>query len=179
MIVAAGNDYLVGVKGNQPKLLAHLQTHANTTQPDSTFAEQDTSHGRRVHRQVDVFQHLPTLAPQWCQPRSGIRVRRYGWREGKAFEEEHFYLSSLALSAQDFAQGIRGHWSIENSLHWVKDVVLREDAAPYRQHNCATNWSVLRNMALNLCRSHGFASLTQAIRAWAHDLTSLLALFSE
>lgn len=179
LIRSSGNDYLVGVKANQPTLLNQLQCRASRGDPDSDFQELDTTRGRRVYRQVQVFHHLEGLHEQWLQPQSLIRVHRWGRREGQFFDEVHFYLSSLTLSAQAFADGIRGHWSIENSLHWVKDVVFREDSAPYCEHNCAINWSIVRNIALNLTRHHGFTSLTKAIRSFAHDFERLFFLVSE
>lgn len=177
MIVASGNDYLIGVKGNQPTLWGELKRQAQQDRPASTCEEVDTSHGRRVRRRVRVFDDVDSISSQWLGVQSLICVERQGWRDRKPFYEVHFYFSSLKGSAQELARGIRGHWSIENSLHWVKDGVFREDRAPYTDPNCATNWSIIRNIALNLIRINGFTSLTKAIRACAHDLERLFSFF--
>ena len=75
-----------------------------------------------------------------------------------------------------FAEGIRQHWGIENRLHWVKDVVFGEDAAPLSNYNAATNWSIIRNIAINLARLGGYDSLTKAERFLAHDIDKIFLL---
>jgi predicted transposase YbfD/YdcC len=62
--------------------------------------------------------------------------------------------------AAGFAQHIRQHWHMENRLHWVKDVVLKEDQAPLCDGHALTNFALVRTMALNLVRQHGFDSIT-------------------
>lgn len=73
-------------------------------------------------------------------------------------------------------EGIRQHWRIENRLHWVKDVIFSEDAAPFSNYNAATNWSIIRNIAINLARKGGYNSLTKAERFLAHDIDKLFLL---
>ena len=99
-----------------------------------------------------------------------------GKREGGTFATTSFYLTSLSLSALEAALGVRQHRDIENGLHWVRDVVFQEDAAPFALMTPALNWSVLRSITLNLFRSHGYHSLTSAIRLFGHDLLQLLSL---
>ena len=77
---------------------------------------------------------------------------------------------------QSPTNGIRQHWEIENRLHWVKDVTFGEDAAPLSNYNAATNWSIIRNIALNLARKGGYDSLTKAQRFLAHDIDKLFLL---
>jgi predicted transposase YbfD/YdcC len=86
------------------------------------------------------------------------------------------YISSLKTTAQEFARGIRGHWSIENCLHWVKDVVLNEDDSTIRLGNAPANLSVIRAIALNVLRRNGHTSITIAQRFLSHDIDKLLAL---
>ena len=85
--------------------------------------------------------------------------------------------SSLAAPAADFNRYIRRHWRIENRLHWVKDVVFQEDTLPLKHHNAASNWSLLRNIAINLARQHGYDSLTKAERFLSHNIPQLFSLF--
>lgn len=71
---------------------------------------------------------------------------------GKATTEVRYYLSSLPVQAQRFGQAVRTHWGIENSCHWVLDVVFREDDCRLRVGNAAENMSTLRRLAMNLLR---------------------------
>ena len=79
-----------------------------------------------------------------------IQVERIGIRSGKQYLQTNYYISSVLLKATTFAKGIRQHWGIENRLHWVKDVIAGVDAAPFTNSNTATNWSIIRNIAINL-----------------------------
>lgn len=105
-----------------------------------------------------------------------IQVERIGIREGKRFQQTNYYISSLATSAVEFAQGIREHWGIENCLHWVKDVIFGEDAAPFRNYNAATNWSFIRTIVINVARLGGYDSQTIAERFLGHDINKLFSL---
>ncbi|MBD2243566.1 transposase [Nostoc sp. FACHB-888] len=93
------------------------------------------------------------------------------------------YISSLICPAKEFALGIRGHWGIENCLHWVKDVVFKEDNSTIRMANAPANLSILRAIpsvsfanALNILRRNGHTSITIAQRFLSHDIDKLLAL---
>ncbi|MBP5976888.1 ISAs1 family transposase [Brasilonema sp. CT11] len=68
-------------------------------------------------------------------------------KKGEKYHEIVCYISSLICTAKDFALGIRGHWSIENCLHWVKDVVLKEDSSTIRLGNAPANLSIIRALS--------------------------------
>ena len=70
------------------------------------------------------------IDPAWVGLKRVICVEQQGRRGQKLRSERMFYISSLALSADEFAQRIRSHWHVENRLHWVKDVVMGEDKTP-------------------------------------------------
>lgn len=144
--------------------------------PHSQTVHLDTSHGRVVQRTTQVFAAPATLAVTWSKAESLVVVERQGRREGRTFATTSFYLTSLSLSAVEAALGVRQHRDIENGLHWVRDVIFQEDAAPFTLMAPALNWSILRSITLNLFRSHGYHSLTRAIRLCAHDLVQLLSL---
>ena len=115
-------------------------------------------HGRTTTRHTKIYPIPPQLLPLWAGAKHIIVVRRYGTRwEGKKsrrhlvnFDEVHYYLSSLDWSAWQFADAIRGHWLIENRLHWVKDVTLNEDNDIRRGGNAPANWAMVRQFLVSL-----------------------------
>ncbi len=70
--------------------------------------------------------------------------------DGKTIFETRYYISSLSNNAELFGQSVRGHWGIENSLHWILDVALNEDNCRIRKNNAPENFAVLRHIAVNL-----------------------------
>jgi predicted transposase YbfD/YdcC len=98
-----------------------------------------------------------------------VVVERWGIRQNQPFRQRQFYISSLATSAHGFAQIVQGHWSIENQLHWVKDVPLQEDAAPYKSKGAAANWSIVRTFFITFARRLGFDSISTAKRRLANQ----------
>ena len=79
-------------------------------------------------------------------------------------------------TAAEFAAGIRGHWGIENRLHWVKDVLFKGDTSRLLAGNAPANFSVIRATAINLIRRNGYDSITHYQRFFAHDIDKLLRL---
>lgn len=75
-----------------------------------------------------------------------------------------------------FAVGIRGHWGIENRLHYVKDVVFFEDSSPITNINAATNLSILTTIVINLLRYNGYCSMTKAIRQVGNSWGNLCSM---
>jgi len=176
LIIEGGNDYVVTVKGNQPRLLAQLKTIAEHQEPCNQFVDIEKTRGRTTCRIVKVFTELKNINLDWVGVQSLIQVERIGIRSGKKYLQTNHYISSLVSKANTFANGIRQHWGIENRLHWVKDVVFGEDAAPISNYNAATNWSIIRNIAINTVRMCGYDSLTKAERFLAHDIDKLFLL---
>jgi predicted transposase YbfD/YdcC len=170
---------LVTVKGNQPKLMQQFHDALAEQTPLSVAESLDTSHGRQVKRVVQVFAAPPAVAALWKQAQSLVVVERSGVREDHPFETTSFYLSSLPPNALELGLGIRAHRDIENGLHWVRDVVFKEDAAPFVDLRTALNWSLIRTIALNLFRANGYPSLTRAIRLLGNDLCGLLSLLTK
>lgn len=174
-IIERGNHYLIALKANQPKLLAHLQQAFEQTAPLSVDRQVERTRNRCTQRTVSVLAACHKIDPAWVALKRMIKVERSGVRGGKAYAQTSFYISSLSEEAADFASRIREHWHIENRLHWCKDVVLHEDTAPLCAGNALINMAILRTFALNLFRQHGFASLTSAIRQLAHDVRRLFS----
>lgn len=176
-IITSGNHYLIAVKGNQPKLLDYLKTQFEQTLPQDVVHHYERTRNRNVQRTTSVLDTVAGIDPQWVGVQRLIRVQRQGERANQRFEEVMFYISSLTLDATGFAHQVRHHWHIENRLHWVKDVVLKEDITPVCDGNAIPNFAIIRTTALNLFRLHGFDSITQAIRQVAHDIPRLFSFF--
>lgn len=171
-----GNDYVVAVKGNQPRLFNQLQTQAKHTAVFQRFVDVEKTRDRITCRIVQVFHDLSGIVLDWVGLQSLIQVERIGLRQGHLSQQTSYDISSLATSAITFAQGIRAHWGIENRLHWVKDVVFGEDKAPFRNFTAATNWSLIRNIVITIARQHGDDSLTKADRFLSHNIDQLFSL---
>lgn len=144
--------------------------------PEQTWSTHELSRNRLVTRQVRVYACADKLEPAWSGIRSAICLEQVGTRAGEPYHQRRWFSSSLRASAMRFAHLIRQHWQIENGLHWVKDVVLNEDGSPLRHPKAAINLSICRNFVINLLRLNGFNSITQALRAIAHDIPYLLLL---
>jgi predicted transposase YbfD/YdcC len=176
LLVAQGNDYLVCVKRNQPKLVQAFEEVLSHQLPLSQSESVDHSHGREVTRQVRVFAAPEQLKTTWAKAQSLVVVNRTGTRNHQPFATTSYYLSSLSLTALEFGLGIRQHRDIENGLHWVKDVIFQEDNAPFPELTPALNWSMIRSWTINLFRRNGYPSLTKAIRILGNNLLKLLSL---
>ena len=176
LIIEGGNNYVITVKGNQPRLLAQIKTLASHQKPCERAVDIEQIRGRTTCRIVNVFTDLNGIDLDWLGLRSLIQVERIGIRSGKKYLQTNYYISSLVSKATTFADGIRQHWGIENCLHWVKDVIFGEDVAPFSNYNAATNWSIIRNIVINLARKGGYNSLTKAERFLAHDIDKLFLL---
>jgi predicted transposase YbfD/YdcC len=163
-ILAAGGDYLLAVKDNQPTLHAEVSAafedalaHDFAGARHDSFATRESGHGRFEERVYTVLYDPGCLSTQgeWAGLRSVVRVfrrRREGDREST---EVAHYISSSAAAAAVLAGGIRSHWGIENGQHWVLDVVFDEDRCRTRQGHAAENLAWLRKMALSLFSQEG------------------------
>ena len=175
-IVKSENHYCIGLKGNQ-KTLLHAAQHLSQVEPPlSEFQEQDSTHGRTVHRTVRVFAAPASLSQHWCGLEAIVAVQRQGVREGHDFHRHSWFILSQVIPAEQAAALIRNHrGSIENKLHWVKDAVQGEDDSAIRAANPATLLALLRSWAISVFRNAGYDSITKAMRLFKHDLPKLLS----
>ena len=154
-----GADYVLALKGNHGQLytdvvqfFAALRDERTVNFQISQHREVDGEHGRietRRYWQVNVPGHLRGVA-EWQDLRSIAMVEARREVNGAVSCERRYYLSSLAVEAQRMAAAIRGHWGIENSCHWILDVVFREDDSRVRVGEAAENLALLRRTALSL-----------------------------
>lgn len=150
-------DYLVAVKGNQPSLLAACE-RAFEGVCESEFANcsmhstVEDGHGRHEERYVTVMSDVSGIDREWLDVKSIVYVSRERTSEGKKTCEGSFYISSLSLSAELTSQYIRGHWGIENGLHWTLDMSFGEDRNRTRDKNAATNLAVVRRVVVSLLK---------------------------
>lgn len=116
---------------------------------------------------------------QWAGLEQYISVRRQGERNGQAFDNTTYYITSEPLSAGCLAQRIRGHRNIENTLHWTKDVVLHEDDCGLVNSQAAANLAVIRNISFNLLVMAGYRSISAGISAMGEQVGKLWQIISQ
>ena len=116
---------------------------------------EERGHGRVERREVQTVMDIGWLEGKGNGQdlKTIIRYRCYREEAGKGRWTERYYISSADKSAQEFYRNIRGHWSIENRLHWSLDVVFREDAALVSRGHEPENLNILRKTALSLLRT--------------------------
>ena len=170
-------------QGKSKKLLKAALKISENHQPISENQTVDISHGRQIIRKVSVF-NIESLNSQevncseWSEIRRLIKIERSGTRGQRDYEHEAYYISSLSADAETFASKIRGHWLIENQLHWVKDVIFQEDMWPRPDYKAVTNLSILSTNALNIYRLLGFRSVKAGQRWLCSSLSNLILIFA-
>jgi predicted transposase YbfD/YdcC len=152
-----GADYLIPVKDNQPKLLA-LVRNAFLAYGEQNYTARELRQYRTVERnrgrdEERVYYVAPApLAlrqhPEWVDVVSIVQVYRCVQRNGKSQEEVALYITSLPPKVKRIAGLIRGHWGIENTLHWTLDVIFAEDRSRIRKGNGPAIASIFRKLAL-------------------------------
>lgn len=162
-IRAAGANYLLAVKSNQPTIQAEIEDYFNAA-PDAVLemaTDWDKGHGRIEERQVTVSHEADWLDGERRFPgelrlpgvATIIKVRSKTEIKDRCRTDTRYYISSANLTAEAAAKIVRGHWGIENQLHWVLDVVFNEDQARLRKGHGAKNMAVVRHFAINLVRA--------------------------
>jgi len=158
-IMEADADYVLALKGNQGTAFAEVKTFLddalNRVQTHLVFLETvDKGHGRLETRRYWQTEKIDWYADrgQWEGLRSVGMVESVREINGQRTVERRYYLSSLPADSQRFAKAVRGHWAIENQLHWVLDVVFGEDQSRARTQQAAENLAAMRRLAVNLLR---------------------------
>jgi predicted transposase YbfD/YdcC len=158
-IVAQGGDYVLGLKGNQSALQESVEDFftvaaaADFARVTHDFHEEiDKDHGRLEVRRYWVSEDLRTLPdnPLWAGLRSIGMVERHCTIGTTETVERRYFINSIAARAKPFANAVRGHWGVENRLHWRLDVIFGEDASRIRKGNAPAIMTAIRHLSMNL-----------------------------
>lgn len=181
-IIAQGGDYVISLKGNQGALHQDVAEYFSAPKLLATCdssEENDKGHGRLEQRIAYSSEAIDWLQKehQWPGLKSIGFVNAFVEKNGKKYEEQRFYITSLASNARLLNSAARAHWGIENSLHWRLDVVFNEDGACIRNDNAAENIDILRKWALNAlqkCRQKPAQSIKSLMRKNSMSFNHLL-----
>jgi predicted transposase YbfD/YdcC len=155
-------DYVLALKGNQGSPRDDVEVFvaeqkANDFQ-DTTISRQQTvdgDHGRIETRTTTVIHDVAWLQQRhdWPGLKAIVMVESRREIDGKIERETRFYITSLLLLAAQLGLIVRSHWAVENSLHWVMDMVFRDDECRVRTDHAPANFTTIKHMALNLLRN--------------------------
>ena len=187
-IIEGGSDYVLQVKGNQPSLHEAIErAYTDADEGDRVDAKarcrttREKSRGRKETRHYTIMPRPKAMSVQsekWPGLRSIGRVVREIECNGKQTIETSYYITSLESKVGVFSESVRSHWGIENSLHWVMDVVFGEDRSRIRTGHAAENMSFLRRFVTTLLKQDTSKSSLKQKRkeaAWdTHFLEMLL-----
>ena len=167
-IVAANADYCLAVKGNQPTLhqgiVKFFDDHLEDDFARASVRRHETEekgHGRAETRHYFICPVPKDLSgrARWAGLKAIGIVISSTHRAGKDCGDVRYYILSSYLAAKRFADAVRGHWAIENRLHWQLDVTFQEDQCRLRQGHADANFSILRRAALGLLKNEPTAKV--------------------
>ncbi|MCC9041853.1 ISAs1 family transposase [Myroides sp. M-43] len=163
-IIDANADYVIAVKLNQEQLYQDIEDEFRFGKEILSVQTENIDHGRIETRKCSVIKDFKFIESEtkWTGIQSIIKIDSI--REFKNSDKEtqyatRYYISSLDSTPHDFNHIIRSHWGIENKLHWVLDVVFREDQSRKRTKNAANNFAILLKIALNILKNDKVAKL--------------------
>jgi predicted transposase YbfD/YdcC len=181
-------DYVLALKGNQGTLRDDVELFANEQKAsnfkDTTVSRDKTvdgDHARIETRTVTVIHDVAWLQERHRWPGlKGVVMVESAREIGLKIEREtRFYITSLTLPASQMGSIVRDHWAVENSLHWVMDMVFRDDECRVRTDHAPANFTTIKHIALNLIRrakSKDSLRLRRKVAAWDDEfLASLIA----
>jgi predicted transposase YbfD/YdcC len=187
-IVDKKADYVLALKGNQGTLRDDVELFASEQKArgfaDSKISQGKTvdgDHGRIKTRKTTVIHDVDWLQERhnWPGLKAIVMVESTREIQGKTKQETRFYLTSLVMVAALMGPVIRSHWAIENSLHWVMDMVFRDDECRVRTEHAPANFTTIKHMAHNLIqKAPGKDSLRlkRKVAAWDDDfLASIIS----
>ena len=152
-------NYLLALKKNQPALYEEtVSLFENSTTFEQESETENKNHGReekRICKTLSADLLPPYIKQKWTGIASIIEIEahRYVVAKDKRCHEKRYYISSLAPTSTDFNALVRGHWSIENNLHWTLDVQFGEDKSRKREKNAAQNYGMILKCCVNLLKA--------------------------
>ena len=180
-IVEAGGDYVLALKGNQGNMYRDVANWVGE-QFETNFADVESrryevtekGHGREVTNLYIQFEVPPALRGRddWAGLKSLGVATRHCLQAGKETYDTRYYLATLPIAIKQFANSVRGHWSIENTLHWCLDVTFREDESRLRDRYAAENVAWLRRFGIGLLKrvdSKESIAMRRRMAGWNED----------
>jgi predicted transposase YbfD/YdcC len=157
-IIEQGGDYLLALKGNQSNLADEVEALFSAADgvgyegySVDYYETEERNHGRHEIRRYWSLASKDLLvnAGPWVDLNMIGMMESQRTVDGETSIEYRYYIASIENRATEFARAVRGHWGIENGLHWVLDVALREDDCRVRKGNAPENLALLRHIAVN------------------------------
>jgi predicted transposase YbfD/YdcC len=187
-IVDKKADYVLALKGNQGSLREDVEVFVAEQKikdfKDTTISRDETvdaDHGRIETRTTTVIHDVAWLQQRhnWPGLKAVVMVESTRETGDKIERETRYYITSLVLMAILLGPIVRGHWAIENSLHWVMDMTFRDDECRVRTNHAPANFTTIKHMAHNLIRKapgKDSLRLRRKVAAWDDEfLASLVA----
>lgn len=184
-VIEKGGDYILALKENQGQLYEDAgelfagAVEVSFFDVEHTYAKTtNKNHGRIEVRECWAitdpdFTHYLRGFENWKGLRSLVKVSSQRQTSVGISQEDRYFISSLKTPAKQILQAVRGHWSIENGLHWVLDIAFREDESRVRKDHAPENLAILRHIALNLLKKDLSKKLgiknKRLVAAWNND----------
>lgn len=154
-------DYVIALKKNQPDLYNEVAALFKVADKDNqietdVWESLDKGHGRLESRTCTCIEATPWLEhvlQDWHNLQTVVRVVSVCERKGERSEQTRYFISSLPANAKTIGKAVRDHWSIENTLHWSLDVVMKEDSIHISKDNSPRNLAVIRRIAFSLAKA--------------------------
>lgn len=167
-IISSDGNYLLGVKENQGTLLDDIQYSFRDVPVADSDKTIEKSHGRIEERCCEIITDLKMIeqAKDWQELKTIVKIstKRTEIIKNQTSTEIRYYISSHNQTASQLNAIFRGHWGIENNLHWLLDVAYNEDDSRIRMGNGAENFSTIRKIALNLLKLDKTSKKSQKVK---------------
>lgn len=163
-------NYLLSLKENHANFYEEIETYFQDNdllEACNSVTRTDKGHGRVETRTCYVTQNISWLTEKssWKDLKSIVMIVSKRWINGKETIQQRFFITSLDTDPVKILAATRAHWGIENSLHWVLDVIFGEDDRIIWNHNIAHNESIIRRVALNLLRRYRLTLPTKSAKS--------------
>ena len=177
-IIKKESSYVLQVKENQKFLFKKVKFIAEHLPAISSDITEEKNRGRLEKREVTLHKECLDLKHYgWKNIKFVVKVKRtVKHKSGKISKETAYFITNLREKASVFNKGIRSHWRIENSLHYIKDVTFNEDRLKIRSGSAPENMALLRTFVLNIFRKNKYVDIKQTIRLLAGRIPLMVSL---